>query len=410
MKRNLRITETKARALTNPTPNFVSLVKGGANQRPFRAVRMEGVKPSEPTQEDSDMTNVKLDDGHDIAALKFSGETFATEAAVKAWLDQGGYSAYEIETTKDGFTVTNTAVEFEEGTTQKVEGAVKGLTVYVGKLASPEATEKSDEEVTSEAATANPSSVQPLAPASQKAAEGAAKGEDTTKTEDTTKAEGETEAVAKAVAFVSKVKGLYENGTLTNVLVSLKWLIEDAAYTGAGDDVVAEVKSAAKLLLVALSKSTDEAIAGLEEAFKALIPVAAGDADNAAVTEKEAAVAEEPAPAPKSAEATEGEAVQPAAKGSDDLLAAIKGLTDAVSGLKNDLTEVKAEVATAKAEMNQRIEEVGNTSQTRKGADVSPSTEEAAATKKADTTDEDARKARRVRLASTLGHPDPSRV
>ncbi len=44
MKRNPRTNEITARTLTDPEPSFVSLVQGGANQRPFRSVKSELAK------------------------------------------------------------------------------------------------------------------------------------------------------------------------------------------------------------------------------------------------------------------------------------------------------------------------------------------------------------------------------
>lgn len=44
MKRIPRTNEITARGLTDPEPSFVSLAKGGANQRPFRSVKNEPAK------------------------------------------------------------------------------------------------------------------------------------------------------------------------------------------------------------------------------------------------------------------------------------------------------------------------------------------------------------------------------
>lgn len=132
----------KATALTNPNPSFVSQVKAGANQRPFRAIKMDAAVPVSDTTEApmkikrTASTKVKAiaPKGYGVAQFEFSKEKFADEAAVKKWLDDGGYSDYTIVATSKGFEVSDTDSSFEPGSVARIDGGVEGLTVFVGKF------------------------------------------------------------------------------------------------------------------------------------------------------------------------------------------------------------------------------------------------------------------------------------
>ncbi|WP_299984740.1 hypothetical protein [uncultured Ruegeria sp.] len=72
MKRIPRINEITARALTDPEPSFVSLVQGGANQRPFRSVKNAQAK--------DETRSVSLSERWGLP----KGETFSTPEATRA--------------------------------------------------------------------------------------------------------------------------------------------------------------------------------------------------------------------------------------------------------------------------------------------------------------------------------------
>jgi hypothetical protein len=93
------------KALTDPQPEFVSLVFGGANKTPFRAIRADGAAVSEGEEEVAARAGT-----HTIARVEFSGEKFADEAAVKAWLTAGGYDPEQsITKTDTGFMVDSSS-------------------------------------------------------------------------------------------------------------------------------------------------------------------------------------------------------------------------------------------------------------------------------------------------------------
>lgn len=96
MQRTPRTRTRKAVALTDPKPEFVSIVRSGANMTPFRAMK------SDDSQTEIHMNLKRKSDTHDIARLVFRGENFKDEAAVQAWLDAGGYEAVTIVRAEDG--------------------------------------------------------------------------------------------------------------------------------------------------------------------------------------------------------------------------------------------------------------------------------------------------------------------
>jgi hypothetical protein len=446
MKRKPKTNIVTARALTDPDPAFVSLVKGGANQRPYRAVKMESVEATAPheTRKESDMSKTQIvPEGHDIAALKFASKHFADEHAVEAWLKQGGYEGYKIEKTKAGFEVNATDVTFKEGSLTKVDGAVSGLTVYIGELEGETPAEKSEDEQVAEHAEDNTSAVQPVAkkgeaPVADAADE--AKVKATVKTSAKTKATADTKVekadadtnaveavaaddekvdVAKMVEdFIASKKGNYEVSMLSMVLMDLAYLVMDADYMGTDDATVSQIKTAAKTLITALTNEMGNSVAAFEDAFKAIaakhgVVISEAPAAEADVPPADTATpADEAGVATKSDDAGEGTKDELVVKKDDPLIAAIAGLTNAVAGMKTDmaasLKEINDKVDATKAEINERVEAVETTSQSRKGADVTGDTEEATAdaAQKA----EGENRKRKVRLASALGHPNPDRV
>ena len=132
MDRKPRTRTRTVKALTDPKPQRVSMVTGGANMTPFRALKAhdakavdnpanlgeEGASKAETAgastmqpvanQENDTMaqaTNIKAT--QDIRSLKFASTAFADEAAVVAWLDAGGYENYTILADDEGFVVSN---------------------------------------------------------------------------------------------------------------------------------------------------------------------------------------------------------------------------------------------------------------------------------------------------------------
>lgn len=136
------------RVLTDPIPEFVSLVGRGANQTPFRVVKMD---PTALIDEDKEMPKEQvIRQGDtvikraDIVKIDFSAANFPTEDAVTTFLTERGYEDFTVAKSDGGFTVAGRAEdEFETGSTSPIE-LRPGAVVTVGKLSVAKVTDAED--------------------------------------------------------------------------------------------------------------------------------------------------------------------------------------------------------------------------------------------------------------------------
>jgi hypothetical protein len=246
--------------MTDPKPNFVSVVKAGANQTPFRAVRIE---LSEDTQMPKDVTTsdespiIRSDSfpvpaGFEIAAFRFDKDAFPSEGDVKKWLEDGGYTDTEIRSEDGAFVVENTTVEFSEGATQKIESHINGLTVFVGSVkGEQDPAQKTEHEDAAARAAEAGSGVIPVAPlASKKDEKPLTPGE-------------------VISGLTVKFRGMDEAGSLAYFLRILKWMLEDAQYTGMSETAQNAIKTGAQSLIVAMADISMQAVSDMEAAFRA---------------------------------------------------------------------------------------------------------------------------------------------
>lgn len=134
----------QARSLTDPQPRFVSLVTAGANQTPIRSVKVDIV-----SVEEKEMTKKVMAlkaEGHEIKSMVFTkseGGKFETADDVQKFLDEGGIEGTIKEIKGDDgageFVVDNEQDEFTDDV-RKIEVSEE-LTVFVGKLVTPEGEE-----------------------------------------------------------------------------------------------------------------------------------------------------------------------------------------------------------------------------------------------------------------------------
>jgi hypothetical protein len=380
MKRTSRTATIEARALTDPRPTFVSIVKGGANQRPFRAVKMDDRlgAVAAAMKEDNTMakkTAPQIKEGYDIVTLSFSADVFNTEASVIKWLDDGGYVDYAIKKVADGFEV-HSDDEFVEGTTEKVEGTVKGVTAYVGQLAGDAPAEKSDDEIVDDHAETNPSHVETV--------ETVGKSSDVDATADTNQVDADDDTVTKSIAemvsdFETKTKGMYEVSVLTEVLYQLRWLVDDAEYTDLEDASIEDIKKSAEGLIKSLSQAMDSTIGTLEEHFKMSLAVVA-NAEPAEKDDEAETGNVKPEVEPVGAEAeTGGDDANAVKDDKPEWQVAIEALSKTVGNLAEQvakgLGEVADKVDETASDLTERVEQVEASGQTRKGAGVSGDTE-----------------------------------
>lgn len=156
MKQEPKVVTRKVKVLTNPNPTFVSLVKNGAIQEPFKVLKTAEKGPEMPIQKRE--TTTKSGDGA-VRKIVFDNSVYETEASVKKYLDDNGYSDYEI--TKDGatFVAEGKDVKDSDFVAKSIKSvpmtADKTVLGYVGTLAektetTTEKTEKTEKDAKGE--------------------------------------------------------------------------------------------------------------------------------------------------------------------------------------------------------------------------------------------------------------------
>lgn len=375
-----------ARMMTNPQPSHVSLVKAGANQQAFHAIRSAPIN----TEDDMKISRSKsatvaaaaIPSGMGAMRFDFDAETFKTEADVTGWLDDGGYVDYTVTKTDTGFSVSADAADFVPGSVKKIAGAIPGVTVYVGEFtpeviaaraaeaetadadepAEPQGdvTAKSDEpgQQVSEEPAAPSATDEPVQPV-------ATLGEDI----------GE---VIEREDVVLRQRGMYEIESLGYTVNQLAWLVYDAEYTDMPEETVAKIKGAASMLLEAFVELSDVYAETLKEFFAA--QKAAMDAIAAKDAEPQEPAASEPVEpsAPEPEPVTKSDEPAPAGGLDAETIAALVGkvVSDQLAPVASSVKEVAAQVAAVQEEVNStksaldtRVGALERQGQTRKGAD-----------------------------------------
>lgn len=397
MKRTATSQRRRSKALTDPQPEFVSLVRTGANMTPFRVVRAEDVEGETEAEaavveeiEADPATSVKAAD-HEVLMIVFDKEVYGDEATVKAWLDDGGYEDYTITAKDDTFQVG----EIEEGRATRTI-AIKGITVHVAHKLDVEEVDRA------EGAAGVITGVKPVAKKSE-----------------------------QVVVPEERRKALYQISELASVVSFVGWLVNDMEFDvvyGEEDEepgklaALTHVKAAGQSLLDALSTLVGVEVTEMANAFKTaeeerLEAARKAEAPAADVTEETTTVADEAAvekteeveaeaetaevekteeaevTATEETEVEKTEVVEEttetvetdAAKeelSEDDTKTVVKSLFDAVKELTATVEALKTATVTAKSdeELADRVTAIENNErQTRKGADVDEVTTEISA-------------------------------
>ncbi|WP_349621632.1 hypothetical protein [Azospirillum argentinense] len=273
----------------------------------------------------------------DVARIAFAAAQFTDEAAVKSWLDAGGYADYAVAKTETGFEVVNAEVEFD-GEPEPVQLA-EGLTAYVGRLKAVEATQESDPVAGSVTEAAESEKAAGEAPAASEAPAGKTEvAAEAAPSEDATDA-----PAAKADEPVCARKSLYTVTSLGRIISDLVYLTEDRAwdakYRDADAAVVEGLRTHATALVEILRALTADALAHFANWVDA--------ATAGSVAEATAAKAEPEAEAP-AAKADAAPAVDPRV---DALVEMVGKLAATVEGLTKSIADEKAEAAQKAAEV-----------------------------------------------------------
>lgn len=144
MNRIIRRTVKAAVLLSEAQPLYVSLVKHGANQTPFKSLKSDN--PADTMTKNSTVKKgLNIESGVEINRMTFKSDKFADEKAVKSYMDEQGFSNYLVEKTEEGFSVAGVDVtEFEGGNDgiASIKVDEDGVEVFVGKLKSAVEDEK----------------------------------------------------------------------------------------------------------------------------------------------------------------------------------------------------------------------------------------------------------------------------
>jgi len=143
MTRNPITVQKVVTLLSDAHPTFVSLVGHGANQTPFKSVKVAELPQTQPI---ADTTMSKPAEpvtkgavgappaGTEINKIVFAGEQFPTDAAVTTYLTAKGYSNFAVEAVDSSFVVKAMDENAFESITP-IAATDAGVTFFVGKLA-----------------------------------------------------------------------------------------------------------------------------------------------------------------------------------------------------------------------------------------------------------------------------------
>ena len=129
LNRTPRKHKVETKALTDPKPAFVSLVKAGANQVPFLAVRCDGDVSLQ------ERIKIMRQKGYEVARVEMKrGDQFPDLAAAQKWLTEGGYEGAQLVEAGDCFKAEGDESAFEQDSIVQIElPGEANVTVWVGK-------------------------------------------------------------------------------------------------------------------------------------------------------------------------------------------------------------------------------------------------------------------------------------
>lgn len=168
MKAQPKTHRVKVHLLTDPEPERVALVDAGANQEPFRLIKSADVAntttmtktfKSEATPDGTEVTN--------LHKAVFSGEVFADEGAVSAFLTERGYAEFVVKA-EDGGGFTVEAAPGDVFESLSVVEVSKGVSYHVG--------ERKQSETKSAAADTSTAGDPPVVPPTEPGATGTSDG------------------------------------------------------------------------------------------------------------------------------------------------------------------------------------------------------------------------------------------
>lgn len=377
LNRTARPLRKKLKALTDPQPEFVSLVFGGANKSPFRAVRS-----ADGTGEGEEMTETSIKAAtHTIAKVEFSADKFADVDAVKAWLVEGGYDAEtEVTKTESGWMVAGDVKDEDNVSIIDMTDST-GVKIFAITLKSDEVLELTERADDTEV---NPGAKDPRFEEMRQRYCGIEACCESHYGEGKTLAEVNENNLGGVppglldltMALYDAVRNCIKDGdysgagsaieeyrTLLAALTALFPKTNDTSFKAFVDAIAPEAEMAKENEVVETAETeiVEAAKAEVTEAAKAADPIVEGEAPGETVEAEKAAdeteiKAEDVVAEGETAEKAEETLVDP-------ILAAIQALS-------SELTALKADIAERAEKTDQRVAAIEDVRQTRKGADV----------------------------------------
>lgn len=133
MERQLKKITKVVRVLRDPHPEFVSIVERGANQIPFKSVKIDQTDATNTMKTRATKVTKVSPSIAEIHKVVFSGEKWKDEAQVRTYMEKEGYTNFEVEKVDDTFVIEAIAEENFE-LVQPVVKEDEGVTMFVGKL------------------------------------------------------------------------------------------------------------------------------------------------------------------------------------------------------------------------------------------------------------------------------------
>ena len=406
MKRSATVSKFTARALTNPQPSFVSLVKGGANQTPFKTVKADIAVAVAPAEENTEMKVQRSIEGvaprgFGIMQLEFAKSTFKSADDVTTWLEKGGYSDFTIVETALRYEVTDTETKFQTATVTKIDSGAAGVTAFVGKLATEDdqsgaeaEADGEDPAVTATKAAAKPAATPtatppaaaaadvPAEPVAEVVAEPAAEvieqpvaAEPAAEPEVVAAPEAVAEPAAEPAADAgepaaehvpSDMAGIsVERSAEIDALITALGGVKVSKVSGYDLSYMAEVLNCLRYLVTDADYSgyDEGTVKSLKTAAKAALEGFMGAA--ATFAGEYTTVTKNAAPA----EVTVEEVPDTATLVSEAVERALAPLTAALTGITSKVDEVREEVTATKSSLDERVSSLENRGQTRKASE-----------------------------------------
>ncbi len=416
MKKGKKKSKRVVNELYDTEVEFVSLVKHGANQTPFKVVKVLDLCKTDNSSKSAELLLMdetkKLlekkgaDETVDVQSMLFSGSKFPTAKEVTAYLVNKGYSDFEVATHETGFIVTaRPEADFEE--LSQVE-AKKGVTIVMGKVkesiakneqATKEAVEK-DAPAEDTAVVEVPADEKPVEESkTEEVAEAKDELEETAeKTEDAANKSAAKSEYADTAAKYDSFSALFSQGkTIQDVMKDgydgfppAFFEVSDAMVTAMRNALLSNDTTAVK----ALVKEYGQIVIKLDAIFSALDSADGVDGfaaklldtpkeeaskseetvETDVITEEPAkeeieapaASTEEPAQAEKSESAPEALAQLIAAEIAKALAPMVEKLNEVSAKSTEALSVAKSEIEAVKVETEERVSNLENKNMTRK--------------------------------------------